>query len=225
MTWDEYAVAWSKLHGGFDPRGASGVVRGWVHIAYRIGSWLGARRIGPMAVTTAGLLLCVAVPAAALLGRAGLLIGALLVLLAGFADGLDGAVAVVSGRTTRLGFVYDSLADRLGELAWLTAFWIFDPGAPGWLVVAAGATSWFHEYARARATAAGMSEIGVVTVGERPTRVSVAISGLLIAGLTGYVHSSWVQAVLIVAAAAWLALGLIGLIQLLLTVRRELTGP
>jgi CDP-diacylglycerol--glycerol-3-phosphate 3-phosphatidyltransferase len=228
VTWEEYAAAWSKLHGGFDPRGASGVVRGWVRVAYRIGSWLGGRRIGPMAVTTAGLLLCLAVPAVVPAGPAGLLLGALLVLLAGFADGLDGAVAVVTGRTTRLGFVYDSVADRLGELAWLTAFWIFGmagpgAGAPGWLVVAAGATSWLHEYARARATAAGMAEIGVVTVGERPTRVSIAISGLLVAGLAGLVHSGWAGAVLTVAVSAWLVLGLIGLAQLVIAIRRELS--
>lgn len=231
MTWDEYVAAWSKLHGGFDPRESSAVVRGWVLIAYRIGSWLGARRVGPMAVTTAGLILCLAVPVAAVFGRVGLLAGAVLVLLAGLADGLDGAVAVITRRTTRLGFVYDSLADRLGEAAWLLAFWIFVPpggefgaGAPAGLVVAAGATSWLHEYARARATVAGMSEIGAVTVGERPTRVSIAISGLLVAGLAGYLRPDWAAVVLTAAAAAWLALAVIGLGQLMAAIRRELSG-
>ena len=55
-------------------------------------------------------------------------------LLAAVADSVDGAVAVVTGRTTRLGYVYDSVADRLGEVAWLLAFWLV--GAPGGLVVA-----------------------------------------------------------------------------------------
>jgi CDP-diacylglycerol--glycerol-3-phosphate 3-phosphatidyltransferase len=63
-----------------------------------------------------------------------------------------------------------------------------------------------------------MREIGAVTVGERPTRISIAISGLLLAGVFGRI-----PAVLTVAAAAWLALALVGLVQLAVAIRRELT--
>ncbi len=217
MTWDDYVDAWSKLHGGFDPRTASAVVKGWLRTAYGIGSWLTARRVGPTAVTLAGVLLCLAVPVAATAGRVGLAGGAVLVLLAGLADTLDGAVAVLSGLTTRLGYVLDSVADRVGEAAWLTAFWL--AGAPGWLAVAAGGVSWLHEYARARAAAAGMSEIGAVTVGERPTRISIAISGLLLAGVFG--HES---AVLTVGAAVWLILAVVGGGQLAAAIRRALSA-
>jgi phosphatidylglycerophosphate synthase len=221
VTFEEYAAAWSRLHGGFDPIAASPLVRGWVRLAYRGGSLLGRGRIGPTAVTAAGLVLCLAVPFAALLGHGGLLLGGLLVLLASFADGLDGAVAVVTGRVSRIGYVYDSVADRLGELAWLAAFWV--AGAPGWLVVAAGGVSWLHEYVRARATAGGMRDIGAVTVGERPTRVSAAIVGLVVGGVAGLVHEPWGTTVVTVAAAAWLVLAVIGLGQLAVAVRRELT--
>ena len=82
--------------------------------------------------------------------------------------------------------------------------------------------SWLHEYVRARATAAGMPDIGAVTVGERPTRVSVAISGLLVGGVAGFVHGDWAVIVVVVAAAAWLALAVIGLGQLIAAVRRDL---
>jgi CDP-diacylglycerol--glycerol-3-phosphate 3-phosphatidyltransferase len=214
VTWDQYIAAWSRLHGGFDPARSSPVVRGWLRLAYQTGSRLAARRVGPTAVTTAGLLFCWAVPGAVLLGRGGLLLAAVLVLVAAFADGLDGAVAVISGRASRLGYVYDSVADRLGELAWLIAFRL--AGAPGWLVVAAGAASWLQEYARARATAAGMSEVGVVTVAERPTRVLVAIFGLV----AGFVAAPLITA----ATAVWLALALVGLGQLGRAVRRALTA-
>jgi phosphatidylglycerophosphate synthase len=219
VTWAQYAAAWSALHGGFDPDRASPLVRGWVRLAYRGGSVLARRGVGPMAVTAIGLLLCAAVPAVVPLGRAGLPLGALLVLLASAADGLDGAVAVLTGSATRLGFVVDSAADRLGELAWLAAFWL--AGAPGWLVVAAGAVSWLHEYVRARASAAGMREIGAVTVAERPTRVIVAVAGLLVAGVVAGVAGP----VLTAAAAVWLALGAAGLVQLAVAVRRELDRP
>ena len=212
MTWAQYAAAWSALHGGFDPDKASPLVRGWIRMAYRGGLLLAKLGVGPMAVTGAGLLLSAAVPVVVALGSAGLPLGALLVLLASVADGLDGAVAVVAGKTSRLGFVADSVADRLGELAWLVAFWL--AGAPGWLVVAAGAVTWLHEYVRARAIAAGMREIGAVTVAERPTRVIVTIAGLAL-GNAG--------PALTLAAAAWLALGVVGLVQLAVAVRRDLT--
>jgi phosphatidylglycerophosphate synthase len=222
LTWQEYAAAWSRLHGGFDPESAAPVVRGWIRLAYRGGSLLGRLRISPATVTACGLLLCLAVPFAALLGRSGLLLGAALVLLAGFADALDGAVAVVTGRTSRLGFVYDSVADRLGELAWLAAFWV--AGVPGWLAAAGAAVSWLHEYVRARSAAGGMDGLGIVTLGERPTRVSVAISGLLVGGVAGLVHPGWATTVVLVAAIVWLALGAIGLVQLVVAVRRELSA-
>ncbi|MFF5292479.1 CDP-alcohol phosphatidyltransferase family protein [Paractinoplanes globisporus] len=212
MTWEEYCAAWARLHGGFDPGTASPLVRGWVLTAYRIGNWLGGKRVGPMAVTTAGLILCWCVPLAVTFGRPGVALGALLVVLAALADGLDGAVAVVTGRASRLGYVYDSVADRLGEAAWLLAFWL--AGAPAGWVVAAGAVSWLQEYARARATSAGMTEIGVVTIAERPTRVLVAIFGLLAAAIV-----SWA---ITVAAVVWLALAAVGLAQLAVAIRRQL---
>jgi phosphatidylglycerophosphate synthase len=220
VTWEEYAAAWSELHGGFDPATASPLIRGWVRLAYRGGSLLARLRIGPGAVTAAGLLLCIAVPFAAALGSGGLLAGGVIVLLASVADGLDGAVAVVTGQASRAGFVYDSVADRVGEGAWLAAFWV--AGAPGWLVVAAGAVSWLHEYVRARAAVAGMSGIGAVTVGERPTRAAVAVAGLVLAGAAGLVRDGWTPPVLTVAAAAWLALAVAGLIHLAVVVRRSL---
>lgn len=217
MTWDAYAIAWASLHGGFDPRDASPPVRGWVRIAWRAGNLLARIGLGPMAVTAAGLLLCLLAPLAALGGPAGLIGAGVLVAAAAFADSFDGAVAVVTGRASRLGFVVDSVADRLGEAAWLAAFWL--AGAPAWLVVTAGGLSWLHEYARARATAAGMSEIGVVTVGERPTRIAVSIPGLLFSGVAALILPLPVASV---AVAVWLALQIVGLIQLGLAIRRAL---
>ncbi|MFU8849892.1 CDP-alcohol phosphatidyltransferase family protein [Micromonospora sp. SL1-18] len=220
LNWDQYATAWARLHGGFDPRAAAPVVRAWLRLAYHLGYVLGRLRVGPTPVTVFGVLLCVPVPL--LVGRPGdgPFLGALFVLLASVADSVDGAVAVVTNRTTRLGYVYDSIADRLGEAAWLIAFWLL--GAPGALVAAAGGLSWLHEYVRARAIAAGMREIGAVTVGERPTRVCVALGGLLVAGLTGLIDTDVVAGTITMAATVWVLLAGYGLGQLLSTVRRAL---
>ena len=66
-----------------------------------------------------------------------------------------------------------------------------------------------QEYVRARAGAAGLSEVGVVTVWERPTRVIVTAVFLLCAGL--FLDALWVT----LGAAAWVGLGVVGLVQLL----------
>lgn len=222
LSWDEYAIVWARLHGGFDPRRATPTVQAWLRMSYRIGHLLGRLRTPPTAVTVLGVLLCAGVPVAAVRGSYGPFLAAGLVLAASLADSVDGAVAVVTGRTSRLGYVYDSLADRAGEAAWLLAFWLV--GASGVLVVTAGALSWLHEYVRARSVSAGMKEIGMVTLGERPTRVSVALVGLLIAGLAGLIRPDLAAGAVTVVTAVWVLLAFFGFWQLLGAVRRALLG-
>jgi len=211
--WDGYAARWSQAHGGYDPRSASVLVRGWLRLSYGIGAVL--VRLGirsPDAVTAVGLLLSAAVPLVALAGRPWSLAAAVLVLLSAFADTVDGVLAVITGRASRVGQVYDSAADRLAEAAWLTAFALL--GAPVWLAVGCAAVMWLHEYVRARATVAGMDDIGVVTVAERPTRILLTIFGLLATAATA--HAPLIT--LIVTAAV----SLVGFAQLATAVRRAL---
>lgn len=222
LGWEQYAAAWARLHGGYDPRRAAPVVRGWLRLSYAGGRLLGGLGVSPTAVTTAGLVICLLVPAVAGLGAPGLLAAAGLVLLAAVADAVDGAVAVATGRTTRLGFLYDSVADRIGEAAWLAALWV--AGAPGALVVAGGAVSWLHEYVRARAVVAGMRGVGRVTVGERPTRVCVAVLGLLLAGSGALLRPELAAGTATLAGVAWLGLAAFGLAQLLAVVRQAVSG-
>ncbi|MEJ3743695.1 CDP-alcohol phosphatidyltransferase family protein [Actinomycetes bacterium KLBMP 9797] len=220
-NWNGYAVAWSQLHGGFDPRHAGPAVRGWMRAAYRVGAVLARAGIPPAAVTLVGLLTSVSVPVLASQSAGRLALAAVFVVLSAMADSVDGAVAVVSGRASRLGYVYDSVADRIGEACWLAAFWVV--GAPAPLVVLLGAACWLHEYLRARATAAGMTEIGAVTVGERPTRVALAAGGLLLAGAAGTLQPDLPAGTITVVAALWLTLALFGLTQLLTTINRVLS--
>jgi CDP-diacylglycerol--glycerol-3-phosphate 3-phosphatidyltransferase len=208
LSWDQYSVEWARLHGGFDPRKAGPLVRGWLRVAYVIGKGLARVGFSPGGVTFGGLVLCLAVPLLA--GHPAL--AALFVLLAAMADSADGATAVITGRATRLGYVVDSVADRLGEVAWLVAFWLV--GAPGMLVVAVGGLSWLHEYVRARVAAAGLRDIGVVTVGERPTRVSIAFAGLLLAGTVERVQGDLPAGTITVVSAVWVLVVVAGLLQL-----------
>lgn len=220
LSWDEYASTWARLHGGFDPRSATPAVEIWLRLSYVFGSWLGRLRVPPTAMTAVAALLSICVPVTAVRSPAGPLLAAVFVLLAAIADSVDGAIAVAARRSSRLGYVYDSLADRIGEAAWLLAFWLI--GAPGVVVSTAGALSWLHEYLRARAVSAGMREIGAVTIGERPTRVLFALAGLVLAGLTGLIGLDLAAGTVTVVAAGWALLAGFGLAQLLVAVRRAL---
>jgi CDP-diacylglycerol--glycerol-3-phosphate 3-phosphatidyltransferase len=211
LSWSDYAKRWSKLHGGFDPQTASPFVRGWLFLSYRASRHLARTGIGPNTVTVIGLILSVGVP---ITGHTWPLVGALLVLVSALADTADGALALITGRTSRLGRVLDSVADRLSEACWALAMLLL--GVPVWLAVAAGGLAWLHEYVRARATVAGMHDVGTVTVAERPTRIIVVVVGLAAAVVT-----TWAATV---ATAIWAVLGLIGLIQLAVAVRKALRG-
>jgi len=217
MSWEDYAAQWSALHLGAS-RQASQIVRGWLRVAYLSGRALAGVR--PNTITGFGVALSVLVPLAALVGGVGFFIAAVLVLLTAVADSADGAVAVMTGRTSRLGSYYDAMADRLTEAAWLVALWL--AGVPAALVAACGALAWLHEYARARAAASGMTGVGVVTVAERPTRVIAAVVGFALAGVAAMVAPRLVPGLLTVIVAVWTALGVLGLLRLTNAIRTRL---
>jgi CDP-diacylglycerol--glycerol-3-phosphate 3-phosphatidyltransferase len=220
LTWENYADQWAALHGGVDPRSARPEVRHFARAAYQTGKVLARLRVPPAAVTAAGLLLAVATPVLAVRHGGWPALAAVLVLASAAADGVDGAVAVIAGRTSALGYVYDALADRLSELCWLLALWLV--GVPGWLAVLGLAMAWLHEYVRARAAGAGMAEIGVITLAERPTRVVLAAGGLLLAALGALFNRDVSAGSATLVAGVWVIVGLVGLVQLLVAVVRAL---
>jgi CDP-diacylglycerol--glycerol-3-phosphate 3-phosphatidyltransferase len=205
-------------HGGYDPASGGALVRLWLGLTYRLARPLTAAGTPPAAVTAlAAALPAAALPAASAGGRWPLL-AALVVVVSGLLDNLDGAVAILRARTSAAGFVLDSVADRIADGLCLTVLWAL--GAPGWLTVAAGAGVVLLEYTRARAGNAGFGEIGVVTVGERPTRVILVAAGLLAAG----VLPGWRAGIATAAAAAEVGAALVGLGQLTVVLRRVLGG-
>jgi len=210
-----YFDRWAELHGGFDPRGSFlvGLWLGWTHTVARP---LVAARVAPDLITLTGLGAGAAVVALSSGGGWWVFAAGVLVVASALLDNLDGAVAVMTDRVTRWGSVLDSVTDRICDALYLTALWML--GAPGWSCVLGGTLMGLHEYTRARAVAAGMSEIGVVTVWERPTRVIVTAVFLGCAGAYPGGDAWWAG----VAAAAWVGLGVVGLGQLLVVVRRRL---
>jgi phosphatidylglycerophosphate synthase len=213
---EEYLDRWSGLHGD---AAASGLLGWWLRLTYRAAVPLVRTGAGPDAVTVAGLLVALAALVPAASGARWPLAAAALVAVSGLLDNLDGAVAVLARRTTRWGFVLDSLCDRIADAAYAAA--LLAAGAPAGLAVAGGGVAWLHEYARARAAVAGMPDIGVVTISERPTRVLV--TALFLVGAAVYPSASgrWAAA----GASALTTLGGVGLVQLLLVVHRRLREP
>lgn len=208
-----YFDRWAATHGGYDPR-SNVLVRGWLTIAYAVARPFAAARVPPDLVTLAGL---VVTGLAALLASGEgwvLLCAAVLVVLAGLLDNVDGAVAVLRDRVTSWGSFLDSVTDRIGDLVLVLALGL--AGAPWQVCVAGGVLMFLLEYARARAAVAGMAEVGVVTVWERPTRVIVTATFLAAAALLG---DPWPA----LGAWVWIGLGVVGLVQLTVVVRRRLT--
>lgn len=149
-------------------------LRLFLTLTYRAARPLARRGLSPTTVTLAGLWLAFVVPVITLRSP---LIAAVICLLSATLDGVDGAVAGLSGRATRTGFVLDSVVDRLAEVAFFLALVAVGghvgAAAAGWAGVV------LLEYTRARAGNAGLGEVGVVTVAERPTRVLCVVFGLL----------------------------------------------
>lgn len=216
MDREEYLRRWSALHGHAS---TSGLVGFWLGLTYRVAAPLARARVSPDALTLAGLVLACGVLPLAMAGGRWLLLAVPVVVLSGFVDNLDGAVALLTERTSRWGFVLDSLCDRIADAAYVVALWIV--GAPGWLCAVGGAIAWLHEYTRARAAAGGMDTIGVVTVSERPTRIIVTTMFLLGAGIYPSAADLWA----ISGAIAWVVIGAVGLGQVLVVVRRTLSRP
>jgi CDP-diacylglycerol--glycerol-3-phosphate 3-phosphatidyltransferase len=215
LSREEYLAAWSTWHGGADPA-ASRLVHGWLSGVYGL-----ARRVAglpPVAVTVAGLLVAVAAVVPAAVGGPWLVLAGVLVGLSAVLDGLDGALAIATGRASRRGFVLDSAVDRLSEAAFAAALWV--AGAPGWLAAAFGGLCWLPDYLRARAGQAGVTETGALSVWERPTRV--IMTGFTLGGAGVVAGLGWDAAVVASGTAVGCLLGVVGVAQLGTSLRRAL---
>ena len=214
LSRDEYLRAWSRWHGGSDPS-ASRLVRGWLSLAYAVARPLAG--VPPLAATVTGLLVAAVAVGPSVSGGRWLIAAGVLVGLSGLLDSVDGALAIATGRASRRGFVLDSAVDRLTEAAYALALW--QAGAPGWLAAVFGALCWLPDYLRARAGQAGVRETGAISVWERPTRV--VLTGMTLVG-AGVLATSDLP-VVTAGTAAGVLLGVIGVAQLGLSLRRALT--
>jgi CDP-diacylglycerol--glycerol-3-phosphate 3-phosphatidyltransferase len=160
----------------------------------------GLARIGikPIHLTLTGLL--VTLTGSVLLGRGWIEIGALAILGGSALDGLDGAVARVSGTASARGALVDSVSDRLGETAMFAAcaFWLTsnvsptggDPALALLCVLSLGAAL-ITSYLRAKADVGGVDGGGGIM--GRSERVILFSAGFLTGQVT---FMLWAMAIL-----------------------------
>jgi phosphatidylglycerophosphate synthase len=101
----------------------------------------------------------------------GLLVASLL------SDGIDGSLAIISNKASKWGAALDSILDRTTEVFWVLAF--ISIGGDEYLVICAAVLAFAQEYLRARAGGLGLTEVGVVTIAERPVRASILFVSLI----------------------------------------------
>lgn len=157
------------MHGGAN---TSGIVGIWLKISFRLAKVLS--RIGLSANTLSLLGVIFALGASLASPRAWCIFFLSLSLLS---DGVDGSVAILSNRTSKMGSLLDSIADRAAEAFWFLALYRLGVSLP--LLFAAWLIASFQEYARARMGSGGVREIGVVTVAERPVRACFIFLAML----------------------------------------------
>jgi len=212
-----YLDRWSRAHGGYDVRSSRPAMT-WLRLVHRLAAPLARRRVAPSRVTLTGCVLAVTVSGVAGLGGRWPLLAAVLVVVVALLDGVDGAVAEITDSASAWGRVLDQLVDRIGDLSMVTGLWLL--GAPGPLCAAAAVLTILDESIRGSAAAEGMSEIGLVTIAERPTRLllgglSFATAGI-VPSVAGYVAA--------VGAGLWVLLAVAATVQLVTNVRRRLRG-
>jgi CDP-diacylglycerol--glycerol-3-phosphate 3-phosphatidyltransferase len=159
----DFYKRWSELHSNAE---VSGIVHGWLAISYRLALVATILRISPNVLTLLGLASAIGT---AVIPHSYWAIA--LVALSLLFDGIDGSVAIFQRRESAWGATLDSVADRISEAAWAYAF--YQVGIPLEIAVGLWLAASVQEYARARLSALGVKDLGIVTFAERPMRASL----------------------------------------------------
>ena len=169
MKKDEFFLAWSRLHG--DAK-ISGIVKSWLSISYPISKALAKIRVTPNALTILGLIFGIL-----LYLNSKTIWAPLILVISLICDGVDGSLAIITGKSSSWGALLDSVVDRLTEVFWALALYTLGVDSKTLISVLILAST--QEYLRARAGGVGLTQVGVVTVAERPVRASFIFISLI----------------------------------------------
>lgn len=189
-----------------------------------VGRVILSTRFQPGALVGVGLLAGLLVPLCALIGGPVILVILPLIGIGALAEASYVLLAARSTRLSRRVLVFEPLAARLSEAAWLVALWVL--GAPGWAVTVTGALCWLYVITRSRARQVGLNDLGMITLGERAVREVVVALGFGAAGVIavagGGQYEDWIGGAVTVAVTAWMLLATLGLLQLVIVVSTAL---
>ncbi|WP_432562811.1 CDP-alcohol phosphatidyltransferase family protein [Kineococcus sp. SYSU DK003] len=211
---EAYLRRWRTLHGGVE---AGALVRGWLGGAHTLARPLAGAGVSPALLTLVGAALAVLAAGLAVVGGptgAAAVAAGVLLAVAGVFDNLDGAVAVMTGRTSLRGALLDAACDRVGDAACAVVLWAC--GAPAWLVLVAGGLAQLQEYVRARGQGLGVDDVQIVSVAERPVRLAIAASCAIATAIVPWLD--WAT----LGTGVWAVLGVIGFVQVATAVGRRL---
>ena len=121
----------------------------------------------------------------------GLIIGGVLLLVSGFFDMVDGQVARVTGKTSKKGEYFDSMFDKISEVAIFLGILIGGYAEP-YLILLAITLSLLVSYARAKSDLINIKLQGI-GIGERAERLLV----IAIIGIVGFMDYAVVIVVII----------------------------
>lgn len=189
-----------------------------------VGRVILSARFQPGALVGVGLLASLLVPLCVLVGGPVILAALPLIGIGALAEASYMLLAARSANLSRRVMVFEPLAARMAEAAWLLALWLL--GAPGWAVTVTGALCWMYVLTRARARQVGLNDLGMVTLGERSVREVVVALGFGAAGVIavagGGQYEDWIGGAVTVAVTAWMLLAALGLLQLVIVVSTAL---
>ena len=137
--------------------------------------------VTPLGITLAGI--AISIVGAVYVGMGDLFAGAILLLVSGLCDTIDGSLARRQGKESKFGAFIDSTGDRVSDFAYYAGLiFHFMRGVPVNTVLilftfVALAGSFLTSYARARAEGLGIAcSVGLL---ERPERIALLLAGLL----------------------------------------------
>jgi len=215
LSRSEYFAAWSELHGGVDPH-HSVWLRGYLSTLYPVMTVLAQLRMSPNAMTVLGgitmnvLIVWQASTWSMLL--------ALLMLLALFVDALDGALAIATKKSSHFGAVLDTVMDRANEIVLVAVLAAALSRTHIYLALIAVSVTLLLEYVRTKATSLTSAASGFVTVWERPTRVLISMSAIVVAVVLPSVDNATAA---LGGLLLWLVLGVVGIAQLLVRIKHS----
>lgn len=196
MNKEDFFNQWSQIHGGAS---VNGVVKAWLSISFGI-----CKTLSKVGITPNGLTLSSLIFGVFFLFFIDSNWALAFLVLSLMADGLDGTLAIITGRVSKWGAALDGIIDRVVETLW--AIGLFFLGAPLPIVLTAWLSAFLQEYLRARVAGLGVTQVGIVTVAERPVRASLIFIAL-VARAFGLDLTSLISAV-------WAAMQLISLLML-----------